>query len=201
MRRFPKVSKSEVQSQSKALAQALLLMLLLVRVVRSNAFLNSNVPRTPRVIPGHNHTKRGLPSTWSNNFRILNCQVSSLLHMRQLPLSKYSKPRDRLVVPKEQLAECDRLPRYSISLQYSRTRSKAHVQTQNNEYQHNQTNSFGKYSYSRALASEYGEQWGYWLIWNPVSRNNSSTQSSQTWIQRWLGPKYTQPVREQGLEQ
>ena len=137
------------------------MLLLLVGVLPLNAFLNSYFPRTHRVIPGHNRTKRVLPSTWSNHFQIQNRQVPSILSMRQLSSSKYSKQKERLTVPKNNLTEEDHLPQYSMILRYSRTHSKIQVRTKNNEFQQGQTNSFRKYSYCGTHASSFGDRWGY----------------------------------------
>jgi len=105
MHRYRKELGSGVRQQSAALAQALQLQLLLVSSLLSSVFLHNFVLHTDKAIQGDNQTKRGLPSTWSNYFRMLYRQVPSLLHMRRLLSKKYSKERERLTVPKSKQAK------------------------------------------------------------------------------------------------
>jgi len=118
--------------------------------------------------------------------------------MRWLPSTKCPKERECLTGSKSKQARWGRLPQYPMILRCSRRRSKVQVWKTNNEFGRGQTNLFGRYSYCRTLAFEYGDRCGYWPISNPVSRGSSSTQSSQTWIHWWFGPRYTQQVTEQG---
>jgi len=118
--------------------------------------------------------------------------------MRWLPSNKYSMERERLTVPKSKQVRWGDLPQYSVVFRCSRRCSKVQVRTGNNEFQRSQTNWFGMHGYCRTFTLEYGDRCGCWRISIPISCGSSSTQSSQTWIHRWLGPRYTQHLTDQG---
>jgi len=89
-----------VQLKLKAPGQVLLLLLQLVRVLPSNAFLPNSVLPTHKVILGHIRTKRGLHSPSPSHFQREDHPICSPLHMWRLLSNKYSKGREHLTIPK-----------------------------------------------------------------------------------------------------
>ena len=63
MRQFGRESESEAWKQPCKLQMTLLFLLLLVRVLLANVFLNSYVLHTDKVVWDHSQTKRGLDNT------------------------------------------------------------------------------------------------------------------------------------------
>jgi len=96
------------------------------------------------------------------------------------PSNKGSKVKEWQIVPKMLLPKVllqnfpqGLLQRYQQYLEVQ-------VPNSNRTFRQDQHGSFGRYSYCRTLASQYGDHCGYWRVSNPVSHGSSSTQSSQT---------------------
>jgi hypothetical protein len=147
-----------VRRRSKGPRGPLLLLLLLERGLQFREFRNNRVLHNGKAYRVHKYPRRGPPSTWSNYSQILDRRVLNLLRTRQLRSSKYSRGRGRLTVPKSKRGGRYRLPQYSMILRCFRRRSKVRVRTKFNAVRRGETNSFGKYSYCRTFAFEYGDR-------------------------------------------
>jgi hypothetical protein len=161
MRQFRIESGSGVLQQLAESQETSLVLLLLLRVRLSNEFRCNYALRNHTVLRGHKDTRSVLRYTESNAVQTLDCEYRVRLLFGLCLSSKYSKEKGQLTVPKNKLRGVRPRRILQVCLRYFRKHCKVQLQNQDKGFQQDQTNSFGKYSYCRICAFEYGDLWGY----------------------------------------